>query len=125
MEKLTAEITENEIHYTLHGDYYIPDLTCPRDDRSPGKWGRMHLAYLKEHKPGLYSQMVLSGKLNSYLADLNEQAQARLEVIIQQMQHSEGTDEMMKAQDQMLWVGRMNSIQQRAEEIVVDELIFS
>lgn len=125
MEKLPAEITENGIHYTLHGDYYIPDLTCPRDDRPIGKWGRMHLAYLKEHKPGLYSQMVLSGKLNSYLADLNEQAQARLEVIIQQMQHSEGTDEMMKAQDQMLWVGRMNSIQQRAEEIVVDELIFS
>lgn len=122
---LPEEITENGIHYTLHGDYYFPDLAAPEtDSRSIGKWGRMHLAYLKEHKPGLYSHLILSGRLYRQLADLNDQAQARLEVIIQQMQRSEGVDERMKAQDQMLWVGRMNSIRERAEEIILAELIF-
>ncbi|MBR3018905.1 MAG: TnpV protein, partial [Clostridia bacterium] len=89
-----------------------------------GKWGRMHLAYLKEHKPGLYSHLILSGKLYRQLAELNDQAQARLEAIIRQMQRSEGVDERMKEQDQMLWVGRMNSIRERAEEIILAELIF-
>ena len=124
MEKLPTEITENGIHYTIHGDYYLPDLIVPDDHRSIGKWGRMHLHYLKECKPGLYTQLILSGKLYHCLADLNEQAQARLEVIIQQMQRSDGVDERMKAQDQMLWVGRMNSIRERAEEIILAELIF-
>ena len=90
-----------------------------------GNGGWMHQAYLREHKPGLYSRLFLSGKLYQYLADLNDQTQARLEVIIRQMQCSEGVDEKMKAMDQMLWVGRMNNIRQRAEEIVVSELVFS
>ena len=121
---LPGEITENGIHYTLHGDYYFPDLAAPETDSRPiGKWGRMHLAYLKEHKPGLYSHLILSGRLYRQLADLNDQAQARLEDIIRQMQRSEGVDERMKAQDQMLWVGRMNSIRERAEEIILAELI--
>lgn len=116
---------QNGLDYTLHGDYYFPDLTAPEADSKPiGKWGRMHLAYLKEHKPGLYSHLTLSGRLYRHLAKLNDQAQARLEVIIHQMQHSEGVDERMKAQDQMLWVGRMNSIRNRAEEIILAELIF-
>lgn len=101
MEKLPSEITENGIHYTLYGEYYIPDLTCPRDDRPIGKWGRMHLAYLKEHKPGLYSQMILSGELDRCLADLNEQARARLDLIVRQMAASEEVDEKLKAADQM------------------------
>ena len=122
---LPGEITENGIHYTLHGDYYLPDITAPENDsRRIGKWGRMHLAYLKEHKPGLYSHLILSGRLYRHLAELNDQAQARLEAIIRQMQRSEGVDERMKAQDQMLWVGRMNSIRDRAEEIILAELIF-
>ena len=122
---LPEEITENGIHYTLHGDYYFPDLAAPETDSRPiGKWGRMHLAYLKEHKPGLYSHLILSGKLYRPLAELNDQAQARLEVIVRQMQRSEGVDEKMKAQDQMLWIGRMNSIRERAEEIILAELIF-
>ena len=125
MEKLPTEITENGIHYTLHGDYYFPDITIPESDsKSIGKWGRMHREYLKAHRPGLYSRLILSGKLYQTLAELNEQAQARLEVIIRQMQCSEGVDERMKAQDQMLWVGRMNSIRNRAEEIILAELIF-
>ena len=122
---LPEEITENGIHYTLHGDYYFPDLAAPETDSRPiGKWGRMHLAYLKEHNPGLYSHLILSGRLYRQLADLNDQAQARLEVIVRQMQRSEGVDEKMKAQDQMLWIGRMNSIRERAEEIILAELIF-
>jgi hypothetical protein len=122
---LPEEITENGIHYTLHGDYYFPDLAAPETDSRPiGKWGRMHLAYLKEHKPGLYSHLILSGRLYRQLAELNDQAQARLEVIVRQMQRSEGVDEKMKAQDQMLWIGRMNSIRERAEEIILAELIF-
>ena len=122
---LPEEITENGIHYSLHGDYYFPDLAAPEADSQPiGKWGRMHLAYLKEHKPGLYSHLILSGKLYRHLAELNDQAQARLEVIIRQMQRSEGMDERMKAQNQMLWVGRMNSIRERAGEIILAELIF-
>ncbi len=116
---------QNGLDYTLHGDYYFPVLIAPQADSEPiGKWGRMHLAYLKEHKPGLYSHLILSGRLYRHLAELNDQAQARLEVIIHQMQHSEGVDERMKAQDQMLWVGRMNSIRNRAEEIILAELIF-
>ena len=125
--RLSRHIHDNQngLDYTLHGDYYFPDLTAPEADSKPiGKWGRMHLAYLKEHKPGLYSHLILSGKLYQTLAELNEQAQARLEVIIRQMQRSEGVDERMKAQDQMLWVGRMNSIRERAEEIILAELIF-
>ena len=125
MEKLPTEITENGIHYTIHGDYYFPDLIVPDDHRPIGKWGRMHQAHLREQKPGLYSHLILSWRLYRYLADLNDQAQSRLEVIIRQMQSSEGVDEKMKAMDQMLWVGRMNNIRQRAEEIVVSELVFS
>ena len=98
MEKLPAEFTENGIHYTLHGDYYVPDLTCLWDDRPIGKWGRMDMAYLKEHKPGLYSQIVLSGKLNGYLADLNEQAQALLNLVVRQMAAAEDVNEKLKAE---------------------------
>ena len=116
---------QNGLDYTLHGDYYLPDITNTETDSRPiGKWGRMHLAYLKEHRPGLFSRLILSGRLYHDLADLNEQAQARLEVIIQQMQHSEGVDERMKAQDQILWVRRMNNIRVGAEEIILVELIF-
>ena len=124
---MTKRIHDNQngLDYMLHRDYYFPELAASEVDSKPiGKWGRMHLAYLKEHKPGLYSHLILSGKLYRHLAELNDQAQARLEVIIQQMQRSEGVDERMKAQDQMLWVGSMNSIRERAEEIILAELIF-
>ena len=125
MEKLPTEIMENGIHYTLHGDYYFPDLVGPEEERPIGKLGRMHLNYLKEHRPGLYTQLILSGRLNQCLADLSEQAQFRLDVIIRQMQSSEGVDEKTKAQDQVLWVGRMNNIQQRAKEIVIAEMVLA
>ena len=117
---------QNGLDYTLHGDYYFPDLTAPEADSKPiGKWGRMHLAYLKEHKPGLYSHLTLSsGRLYRHLAELNAQAQARREVIIRQRQHREGVDERMHAQDQMLWFRTRNSIMNRAEESILAELIF-
>ena len=102
---------QNGLDYTLHGDYYFPDLTAPEADSKPlGKWGRMHRDYLKEHRPGMYTRLILSGKLYQTLAELNEQAQARLEVIIRQMQCSEGVDERMKAQEQMLWVQKIRKL---------------
>ena len=113
-----------KIQYIRVGDYYIPDLTLPEESRPIGRWGRMHREYLKEHKPIQYNCLLLSGKLWTYLADLNEQAQDRLERIIDQMKTAEGVTEELKAADPMAWVGAMNNIRNRAEEIVREELIF-
>ena len=112
------------INYIRVGDYFIPDLTLPEEPRPMGKWGRMHRDYLREHKPIQYNCLLLSGKLWTYLADLNEQAQDRLERIIDQMKATEGITEALKANDPMAWVQRMNSIRNRAEEIVREELIY-
>ena len=112
------------IHYIRMGDYYIPDLTLPEEKRPIGKWGRMHRDYLREHNPIQYNCLLLSGELWTYLADLNEQAQDRLERIIDQMKAAEGITEALKASDPMAWVQRMNSIRNRAEEIIREELIY-
>ena len=112
------------INYIRSGDYFIPDLKLPKKTRPIGKWGRMHREYLKEHHPIQYTNLVLSCKLWTYLADLNEQAQERLERIMQRMKKAEGVTEALKATDPMAWVQRMNSIAVRAEEIVREELIF-
>ena len=113
------------ISYIRVGDYFIPDLTLPDEPRSMGKWGRMHREYLREHKPIQYNCLLLSGKLWTYLADLNEQAQDRLERMIDQMKVSEGISEALKASDPMAWVGAMNNIRARAEEIIREELIYN
>lgn len=113
-----------KIQYIRVGDYYIPDLTLPEQNRPIGKWGRMHRDYLREHKPIQYNCLLLSGKLWTYLADLNQQAQNRLERMIDQMKVAEGITEALKASDPMAWVQRMNNIHARAEEIVREELIF-
>ena len=113
-----------KIQYFRVGDYYIPDLTLPEESRPIGRWGRMHREYLKEHKPIQYNCLLLSGELWTYLVDLNEQAQDRLERIIDQMKTAEGVTEELKAADPMAWVGAMNNIRNRAEEIVREELIF-
>ena len=110
--------------YTRAGDYYIPDLKVEPEDRSIGKWGRMHRDHLKEYHPIRFSQLVLSGKLWTHLADLNEQAQQRMETLISQMQAAEGVTEVLKAADPLSWAQRMNNIQARAEEVVREELIF-
>ena len=113
------------ISYIRSGDYYIPDLKLPEETRPIGKWGRMHREYLKEHHPIQHTNLVLSCKLWTYLADLNEQAQERLEKIMQQMKEAEGITEALKAADPMAWVRRMNNIHNRAEEIIREELIYN
>ena len=114
----------NGLWYEHIGDYYIPVLTLSSEEQRPiGKWGRMHRDYLKEHRPILFNDLILSGQLWSYLADLNEQVQERLSLIIEQMKASEGVTEELKAADQMTWVEAMNSIRNRAEEIILREMI--
>ena len=115
---------EYSLEYIRSGDYFIPNLTLPEEARSIGRWGRMHRDYLREHKPIQYNCLLLSGKLWTYLADLNEQAQGRLERIIDQMKAAEGVTEGLKAADPMAWVGAMNNIRNRAEEIILQELIY-
>lgn len=115
----------NGLWYELIGDYYIPVLTLSSEEQRPiGKWGRMHREYLREHCPILFNNLILSGQLWTYLADLNEQAQECLSLIVEQMKISEGVTEELKAADQMIWVRAMNSIRNRAEEIVLREMIY-
>ena len=114
----------NGLWYELIVDYYIPVLTLPSEEQRPiGKWGRMYRDYLKEHRPILYNDLLLSDQLWTYLADLNEQAQECLTLIVDQMKKDEGVTEELKAADQMAWVGTMNSICNRAEEIILREMI--
>ena len=125
MSEFKAHITENGIDYVLVGDYYLPRLELPKEDRPIGRWGRMRKSYLRDHRPIVYNQLVLTGKLQTHLADVNEQAEDRLDRIIEQMARAEGITEELKATDQMEWVRRMNSIRDRAEEIILAELIYN
>ena len=113
------------IQYIRSGDYYIPDLKLPEETRPIGKWGRMHRDYLKEHHPIRFNTLVLSGTLWTYLADLNEQVQQRMETLIAQLKTAEGITEALKATDPMGWTQRMNNIIARAEEIIRKELIYT
>ena len=115
---------ENGLEYTLVGDYFLPNLALTEEHRPIGKWGRLHREYLKTERPVLFNSLVLSGRLWTYLADLNEQAQERILLITEQMKASEGVTEDLKASDPMAWVGAMSSIRSRAEEIVLHELIY-
>ena len=124
MEKLKERITENGIDYILAGDYYIPDLKLPEENRPIGRYGRLHREYLKQEHPARYSSLILTGKLWTYLADLNEQAEERLDLIMEQMKAAEGVTEELKARNQLEWVGRMNNIRSRAEEIIKSEMIY-
>ena len=113
-----------ELNYIHCGDYYIPDIRLPEETRLIGRWGRMHRDYIKEHNPLRFNYLCLSGELWTYLADLNEQAQSRLELIIEQMKAAEGVTEDLKTADQMAWVGAMNSIRNQVEEIILREMIY-
>ena len=117
-------IISNSIEYTLVGDYYFPNIALPEESRPIGRWGRMHRDYLEQHHPIFFNDLILSGQFWTYLADLNEQAQERLSVIVDQMKEAEGVTEDLKAADQMAWVGAMNSIRNRAEEIILREMIY-
>lgn len=112
--------------YERQGDYLIPCLTLPAEKEQPiGLFGRRHLDYLKQHRRVTYINLLTSGRLNTYLADINEQATEQMLLLTKQMAEREGVTEQLKAQDQMLWVQRMNNIRDRAIEIVNHELIYA
>lgn len=114
------------ISYTLHGDYYLPDLELPAQEEKPiGIWGQRHLRYIRERRKALYTGLVLDGKLNDYLADLNEQAEDMFFRLVNELAKKEGITETLKAGNQMLWVQRMNAIRETATEIVNNELIYA
>ena len=118
-------IRENDINYVLAGDYYVPELQISDEEYTIGKYGRMHRDYLKTYHPGRYNNMIMRGTLWGYLADLNEQAQERLELIMKQMQETESVTEELKTGNYREWIRKMNSIHNRAEEIVLHELIYT
>ena len=114
------------ISYTLHGDYYLPDLELPaQEGKSIGIWGQRHLRYIREHRKALYTGLFLDGKLGSYLADLNEQAEDMFSRLVRELAEKEGIMETLKAADQMEWVRRMNAIRETATEIVNNDLIYA
>lgn len=116
------------ISYTLQGDYYLPDLALPEEreeTRTIGIFGDRHRRFLEKHRKMAYWELLVSGRLRSYLADIDEQAQERFEILVKQMADSEGVTEQLKAENQMAWVGKMNNIRNRAKEIVLDEIICS
>ena len=114
----------NNMECVLAGDYHIPDLKQPHEERPIGKYGRMHREHLKEHNSMMFNDLVLDGQIWTYLADLNEQAQERLSLIVKQMKVTESVTEELKAADQMAWIRAMNSIHNRAEEIVLEEIVY-
>ena len=113
--------------YTLGRDgMFYPNLVVDESDQRPiGRWGRMHKAYLGKDHPGLYARLILNGTLQKHLADANERADAMMEQLTEQMKNREGITERLKAEQPMVWIGRMNSIRSRAEEIVREEIINS
>ena len=120
-----AEMQPMEIPYQKVGDYYLPLLSYPVADRPIGHWGRMRRDYLKEHRPVYFSRLVLSGRFFTELAELDQQAQNRYELIIEQMKRAEGLTEELKSRDQMAWIGKMNNIRACAEKIIREEIIFT
>ena len=112
--------------YTQVGDYLLPDLKLPQEEQQPiGVWGQRHRRYLKEHHRATYATLLTSGKLNGYLADIDRRAEKMFSRLVKQMAEAEGVTEQLKADNQMEWVGRMNSIRSRAMEIVNSELIYT
>lgn len=124
--KNTLHDSNNGLDYTMVNGYYLPNLTvaAPTEQHPTGRWGRLHKMYLKEQHPIRYNQLLLSGELGGYLAKLDKQAEEQLALTVWQMQEAEDVTEALKAADQLEWVRRMNSIRNRAEEIIKSELIF-
>ena len=117
---------QNGLWYELQGDYYIPCLVLDEEENQPiGMWGRKHLRYIKEHRKALYTTLLISGKLNSHLAEINQRASEMFDLLIKQLVEKEGITEQLKATDQMAWVGAMNNIRNRADEIVNTEVIYA
>lgn len=125
MEKYIYD-KNNDLWYELQGDYYVPCLTVPAQEAKPiGIWGQRHLRYIKKERKALYTELLISGRLNAYLSDINEHATEQMLLLTQQMAEREGVTEQLKEQDQMLWVQRMNNIRDRAMEIVNHDLIYA
>ena len=126
---LPKHTTDNEtgISYTLHGDYYLPDFILPpeKDNRHVGMWGLMHKQYLMEHRKALFTHLAMGNELHTYLADIDEQASEMFDSIVRDMKKDEGVTEQLKAENQMEWDGAMENIQNRAKEIVKNELIYA
>ena len=118
---------QNGLWYELRGDYYIPCLELPaeKEERHIGVWGQRHLRYLKQHRKVLYTNLLTSGKLNSYLVDIDEQAEDTFLRLVKQIAEREGLTEQLKAENSMLWVQTMNSIRNRAMDIVNEEIIYN
>ena len=116
---------QNGLWYELQGDYYIPCLVLDEEETQPiGMWGRKHLRYIKEHRKALYTTLLISGKLNSHLAQIDNHATEMFDRLVKQLAEKEDITEQLKAQDQMAWVGAMNNIRNRVEEIVNTEVVF-
>ena len=116
---------KNGLWYGLQGDYYLPCLKLPKEEsRHIGIWGQRHLRYLKQHRKVLYSELLISGKLNDYLADLNEQAEELFSQLVKQLAEKEGVTKALKAENQMLWVQKMNNIRNAVMEVVSNDLIY-
>ena len=125
MEKYLFD-ESNGLWYELRGEYYFPCLAIPAQEESPiGIWGQRHLRYIKQERKALYTELLTSGRLNTYLADINEQATEQILLLTQQMAEREGVTEQLKAQDQMRWVQRINNIRDRAMEIANHNLIYA
>ena len=123
MKELPREITENGIHYTLHSDYYLPDLKLPDvESRTLGKYGRLHRQFLKEHKQVLYNELILSGKLFEHLYEIDAIANSRLDLLMEQYLEIEPAPD--KRTNQMGWVQHMNRLKAQAEEVILNELVY-
>lgn len=124
MNELSKELWENGIHYTLIGDYYFPDVRSPGECGSFGKWADLHLAYMKENDAHAYAQLLMADRLVPYLQAFNVQAEEQMQRLVEQMKRAEDVTEALKARDPMEWVRRMSGIVARAEEVVLQEMVY-
>ena len=122
---MKKRIYENGIEYVLVGDYYFPNIAPPEKKHSIGKYGMLHEEYIKQHRPGFYSRLILTGKLNDYLYEIDKTCHERIELMIKDMAKNDGVTEEMKSENQLKWVGLMNNIKSRAEEIIYSEIVYA
>ena len=115
---------KNGMGYTLHGDYYLPDLVLREEEPTYGKYGMLRKQFLKEHRPIRYQNLLLSGKLTAHLNQIDQEVTEQVEVLMKQMAEKQGVNENLKRQDQMKWVGLMNNIKVSAEEIVLKDMVY-
>ena len=115
---------KNGMSYTLHGDYYLPDLVLREEEPTYGKYGMLRKQFLKEHRSARYQYLLLTGKLNEHLNQTDQEAREQVETLMKQMTEKQGVTEELKAQDQMKWVGLMNNIKVSAEEIILKNMVY-